>query len=164
MTQIAEPIFNLPYVKYAFGPFRIKGDLMKRTILIALFSMAATACVTTDPGPAIPAAPLISNYRAEAERVIASSLRDPASARYEHRDAPYRLECDRGVFTPAKQEFWAAEVWVNARNGYGGYTGPQPYTVIYIPNGTGGTDLRANRGLGGGNVTAASGICRRIGA
>lgn len=134
---------------------------MKRTILIALFSMAAAGCATTDPGPAIPAAPLISNYRAEAERVIASSLRDPASARYEHRDAPYRLECDRGVFTPAKQEFWAAEVWVNARNGYGGYTGPQPYTVIFIPQPDGTTRVQANVGLGGGRVTAMSGICRR---
>lgn len=137
---------------------------MKRATTIAILTLATSACATTDPSPPVPSTPLLSNYRAEAERVIASTLRDPASARYEHRDDPYRLECDRGVFTPVKQEFWAAEVWVNARNGYGGYTGPQPYTVIYIPNANGGTDLRANHGLNGGNVTAASGICRRVGS
>lgn len=134
---------------------------MKRATTFAILALGTSACATTDPSPAVPAAPLISNYRAEAERVIASGLRDPASARYDHRAAPYLLECDRGVFTPVRQEFWATEVWVNARNGYGGYTGPQPYTVIFIPNAEGGMDLRANRGLGGGNVTAASGICRR---
>lgn len=134
---------------------------MLRTTVIAAFSVALVACATTDPTPPLPAQPLLSNYRAEAERVISTGLRDPASARYDHRDPPYRLECDRGVFTPVKQEFWAAEVWVNARNGYGGYTGPQPYTVIFIPQPDGTTRMQANVGQGGGRVTAMSGICRR---
>lgn len=135
---------------------------MIRTTVIAGLLLALSACATTDPTPPVPAQALIPNYQTEAERVIASGLRDPGSAQYDHREAPYRLECDRGVFTPAKQEFWVAEVWVNARNGYGGYTGPQPYTVFFIPEHGGGTRMQANVGAGGGRMTAMSGICRRV--
>lgn len=134
---------------------------MLRTTVIVASSIVVAACATTDPSPPLPAQPLLTNYQAEAERVISTGLRDPGSAQYDHRDPPYRLECDRGVFTPVKQEFWAAEVWVNARNGFGGYTGPQPYTVIFIPEAGGGTRMQANVGLGGGRVTSMSGICRR---
>ena len=135
---------------------------MNHMTVAAGLLVVLSGCATTDPTPAIAAQALIPNYRAEAERTIATGLRDPGSAQYDHREAPYRLECDRGVFTPVKQEFWAAEVWVNARNAYGGYTGPQPYTVIFIPDADGGTRMRANNGLGGGNMTAMSGICRRV--
>lgn len=135
---------------------------MIRATTLTAVSIALTACATTDPTPPVAAQPLIANYRLEAERVISRGLRDPGSAQYDHRDPPYRLECDRGVFTPVKQEFWAAEVWVNARNGYGGYTGPQPYTVVFIPETGGGTRMQANVGLGGGRMTAMSGICRRV--
>lgn len=136
---------------------------MIRTTTLTAVSIALTACATTDPAPPVPAQALLANYRVEAEHVISRGLRDPGSAQYDHRDPPYRLECDRGVFTPVKQEFWAAEVWVNARNGYGGYTGAQPYTVIFIPEADGGTRMQANVGAGGGRVTAMSGICRRVG-
>ena len=135
---------------------------MIRTTIAAGLLLVLSGCATTDPTPPVPAQPLLTNYRAEAERVISTGLRDPASAQYEHRDAPYRLECDRGVFTPAKQEFWVVEVWVNARNGFGGYTGPQPYSVIFIPDSGGGTRMQANVGAGGGRMTAMSGICRRV--
>lgn len=135
---------------------------MFRTIAVAGMLLALGACATADLAPAIPAPALISNYKSEGERVLRSGLRDPSSAQFDYRDPAYRLECDRGVFGAAKQEVWAAEVWVNAKNGYGGFTGPQPYTMLFIPDADGGTSIRVNHGLGGGRITAMSGICRRV--
>ena len=134
---------------------------MTRKSTVGLLAVLTAACATADPTPPLPAPPLASNYRAEAERVVSSGLRDPGSAIYDFRQRPYRLECDRGVFGP-KMELWTAEVWVNARNGYGGYTGPQPYSVLFVPDhADGGARIQANRGQNGGAITSFSGICRR---
>lgn len=133
--------------------------------LIAAMAIAIglSACASVETGPARPAGSLPAEYRASAEQVLASGLRDPRSAIFDHREAPYILTCDRGVFgNQAIADFWAVEVWVNARNGYGGYTGPQPYTVVFIPDEvTGEMTLRAQVGQGGGRMVSYSGICRR---
>jgi hypothetical protein len=139
---------------------------MKALVGLMLIAAGISGCATVDAGPARPADPLASDFRAEAERVIAMGLRDPASATYEHRDRPYVLACDRGVFGNSTiAEFWVAEVWVNARNGYGGYTGAQPYTVVFIRDeATGEPRLQAQVGQGGGRMVSASRICRRSSA
>lgn len=136
---------------------------MKAFVGLMLIATAVSGCATIDAGPARPADPLVNDYRAEAERVIAMALRDPASATYDHRDSPYVLACDSGVFgNSTRAEFWAAEVWVNARNGFGGYTGSQPYTVVFIRDErTGQSRLQAQVGQGGGRMVAYSGICKR---
>ena len=136
---------------------------MKALVGLMLIAAGTSGCATMDTGPVRPADPLVGDYRAEAERVIAMGLRDPASATYDHRDRPYVLACDSGVFgSSTRAEFWAAEVWVNARNGYGGYTGAQPYTVVFIRDeATGEARLQAQVGQGGGRMVSMSGICRR---
>ena len=136
---------------------------MKAFARLMLIAAGMAGCATVDVGPARPADALPSDYRAEAERVIAMALRDPASATYDHRERPYVLACDSGVFgNSTRAEFWAAEVWVNARNGYGGYTGAEPYTVVFIRDETNGEGrVQAQVGQGGGRMVAYSGICKR---
>lgn len=135
---------------------------LKLGMVAVAAALLTTGCATAaDSSPPTPVGALIEDYGSEAERVISMALRDPGSAIYDHRIPPYVLVCKRGVFgNSTTAEFWAAEVWVNARNGFGGYTGPQPYTVVFIPEPvTGEVRMQAQVGLGGGRMVSASGIC-----
>lgn len=131
-------------------------------LLPCALAAVTASCATADLSPPRVADALLPNYRAEAERVVKSGLRDPASATFDFREEPYILVCDRGTFgNPTNAEVWAAEVWVNARNGYGGYTGPQPYTVVFVKNEvTGEVMMRPQLGQRGGRTVAATGICK----
>lgn len=138
----------------------MRGLRLGASAILAGFAIGGCAS-TADLAPPASAGSLTSDHAAQSERVISMALRDPGSAIYEHRREPYLLVCKSGVFgnkTPI--EVWAEEVWVNARNGFGGYTGFQPYTVLFIPDpATGEMRIQANVGLGGGRVTSMSGIC-----
>src|SRR5713101_4670986 len=58
-------------------------------------------------------------------------LKDPDSAKYQF-GSPYRAYRNNGLAYGGQVTWtgYAMEVWVNAKNSFGGYTGFQPYTVL----------------------------------
>lgn len=97
--------------------------------------------------------PLPENYKEIAEQQIAPTLRDPSTARFEFRSQPYRMTCKRGTLNPrSPTDIWMIDVWVNGTNGFGGYTGFQPWSVAIFLRGE---DLMAQpySAPGGGALT-----------
>ncbi len=109
--------------------------LVGLTANVALISSPALAGKTPK---AISDAPLISaeRYQPLVEAQLKTILLDPESARYDWRE-PYQVTCRKGVYnTPQRWRGWAVDVYVNAKNTFGGYTGPQQYTVMLTNDGT----------------------------
>lgn len=85
-------------------------------------------------------------------------LKDPESARYEkgHLGKAY---CNKGIAWGGDVVWYgyAANIYVNAKNSYGGYTGFKPYTLIWNRDGS------INKHIGDddfGNSWLGSGLCR----
>jgi hypothetical protein len=155
--------FNCPDCR---GGAAEHGKPMKKVVLCAAtILLAITAPVTAqkavealpDLGPD-PADPI-----AETKLIMADILRDPDSARYRF-GGIHQAHCKGGL---AGKEWYgyAASIDVNATNAMGGYSGYQPYTILFV-NGKAwraieGADFGAYGpakgllGLGGG-----AGVCR----
>ena len=89
---------------------------------------------------------------------FAMFLKDPASAQFRkgHLGKAY---CNKGIAWGGDVVWYgyAANIYVNAKNSYGGYTGFKPYTVIWNRDGS------INKHISGddfGNSSLASGLCR----
>ena len=69
-----------------------------------------------------------------AKVLMASELKDPDSAQYRWKDT-YMGYCKAGWIKGGGDKLdwygWASTIEVNAKNSFGGYTGFQPYTILY---------------------------------
>lgn len=109
---------------------------MRRAILILCFVLfGATGCVHS-PGPADLASadygPKPENYEETIKNVFTSKLRDPSSAQWNF-GAPYQ---GYAIASPIQGGYvqgygWFLDVGLNAKNGFGGYTGFQNYRLFY---------------------------------
>lgn len=100
--------------------------------LLAALVFATAGCASSDLVASRTIGPLTGSFRADAQSTISGSLRDPASAIFDEWSAPAKLVCHGAMVRQTEpREVWAVQVTVNAKNGYGGYTGPQPYTVLF---------------------------------
>ena len=122
--------FNCPDCR---GGAAEHGKPMKKVVLCAAtILLAITAPVTAqkavealpDLGPD-PADPI-----AETKLIMADILRDPDSARYRF-GGIHQAHCKGGL---AGKEWYgyAASIDVNATNAMGGYSGYQPYTILFV--------------------------------
>jgi len=72
------------------------------------------------------------------------------------------MVCRKGVFhNPAPVEIWMIDVWVNAKNAFGGYAGFEGWSVGLVPEPDGTTAWQAYTKLGGGALTEFN-LCRRL--
>lgn len=79
--------------------------------------------------------PQESDYKPMVKGAIERMLRDPDSARFEW-SPPYQITCDKGLYRTKKRwQGWAMDVNVNAKNAFGGYTGFQPYLIMFESDG-----------------------------
>ncbi|OHB56573.1 MAG: hypothetical protein A2Y12_04680 [Planctomycetes bacterium GWF2_42_9] len=71
------------------------------------------------------------NYEQTIKNIMAMRLRDPDSAQYRF-EQPFRGWADKGLINGGGKEFgWVVKVAVNGKNGYGGYTGFQPFAFLF---------------------------------
>jgi hypothetical protein len=110
-----------------------KALLLTATVAAALLIAGPSFAQQYVSGAALPAA---ATYEPFVRQQIATMLRDPESARFEF-GAPFKVTCRGRLFGMRDRwQGWSTEVWVNARNGYGGYTGRELYYVLFVNDGT----------------------------
>lgn len=108
---------------------------------VAIISLAAFAALTLADnaeaqqyvsGATLPPA---ETYRPFVQQQINTMLRDPESARYEFGE-PFKVTC-RGRLFGMRDRWngWATRVWVNAKNGFGGYAGRELHYVLFVNDG-----------------------------
>ncbi len=78
-----------------------------------------------DYGPPPPA-----NHQAIEEGMIRARLKDPDSAQFHWADGRRDI-IQQGFASPTPVLVWVTSVGVNAKNGFGGYTGFQPYQFAW---------------------------------
>ena len=88
-----------------------------------------------------------------AKLLMPEVLKDPASATYQFSNT-FKGRCKRGRLGGAQWIGWAANVSINAKNSFGGYTGYQPYTILF----SGGIAVRAIEGANFGAYGPAKGM------
>jgi hypothetical protein len=109
---------------------------MIKTLILMLAVCVLAGCATTPPEPtpaqvAAAVFPPKPDYRKAALAYFQWALRDPESARY----SCWMLS-KAWRPTPQGGEYgWAVSVLVNAKNGYGGYTGDDFYALWIGPDG-----------------------------
>lgn len=104
---------------------------MKRIVLLALSAVALSSCgdgnssaASSEPSET----EMMSRYQVMAKDKLEESLRDPGSAKYED-VAAYRVSSGGFVFCGR----------INAKNGFGGYTGFERFIASPVIVGTEGT-------------------------
>ena len=100
---------------------------MLRWLIICIVA-CLTGCASTAPGPdtstwRYEAHQLTDADRSALDRGVRPLLRDPESARFGRAAA-------RKLFMPGKQPILQVCGYVNARNGFGGYTGEQLFVGV----------------------------------
>lgn len=79
------------------------------------------------PPPALP-----DNWQDIATTLIKQSVRNAETVRIEFREQPYAMTCKKGVFKNSSPiQIVLVNVAVNGENGYGGFTGFQPWSVAF---------------------------------
>lgn len=130
--------------------------------LTAIFICAG--CATSGPNAGFQSPPqdadfgVIPKVDDDVKAHFAMILKDPASAQFRkgHLGKAY---CNKGIAWGGNVVWYgyAANVYVNAKNSFGGYTGFKPYTVIWNKDGS------INKHIAGddfGNSAWGAGLCR----
>jgi len=130
---------------------------LNKKLTLLILTITLTSCASgpsqeqlanADYGRAMTATECISI----AEQVVASGLRDPSSAQFNHGAACYQGWVSSSPILGLPVGFgWLQRGQVNGRNAYGGYVGFTPYLVL-IKNG------RAERYC----ITDSDGLCMPI--
>ncbi|PCI44543.1 MAG: hypothetical protein COB49_10980 [Alphaproteobacteria bacterium] len=80
------------------------------------------------------------NYAEQTKAYFDLVLKDPASAKYSYVSDFIKVQCHTFVLRGSQRKLtfagWARQVAVNAKNSYGGYTGPKLYDVLFNKDGT----------------------------
>ena len=105
---------------------------MKRTIAAILVTIGvALAHAETEQVANVNFGQLPKNYQTMMRGYFSLRLRDPYSAVYRF-GTPRKAMTQDGIFVGHKRHYgWVVPVWVNAKNGFGGYVGEQLYYVMY---------------------------------
>ena len=128
-------------------------------ILIVSLIAIATPALAKDK-IILPAPQLPSDYQQMASTLVLTTLREPETAKVEFRSAPYQMVCGKGVLQNKERiAIWMVDLWVNARNGYGGFTGFQGVSVIFFEQ-DGNLMQQSYTKLGGGAITRF-GLCKK---
>lgn len=99
-------------------------------IIIAVALLTAPAFAAEEAAPSI--GPLQKNYQTVIRGYMSmpGHLLDPFSAQYRF-DAPRKAYVQDGVFVGHKRHFgWLVPTWINAKNAFGGYTGPHLHMMF----------------------------------
>ena len=106
--------------------------MTRLALLGALSAVALAGCVSVEIREPMEFGPPPASHEAAIRSYFERTLRDPSSAQYVF-SGVQRAYCQRGMFEGPGLEWqgWASEVTINAKNGYGGYTGPQVFTVVF---------------------------------
>jgi hypothetical protein len=102
------------------------------SIAVIFLAFVVGGCATIAPRPsASQFGPIPRHYEPQIIQYFADQLKDPESAKYKFGD-PYRAFSNaHTVFGgPVSWVGYALAVEVNAKNGFGGYTGFTEYTVL----------------------------------
>ena len=76
--------------------------------------------------------PLIAKYQVAIRGYMGQKLKDPYSAVYRF-GTPRKGTLAEGLFGGGKKHFgWIVPTWINAKNGFGGYVGEQPYVMFFF--------------------------------
>jgi len=77
-------------------------------------------------------APLNPKYQLAIRGYMRAQLKDPYSAVYRF-DTPRKGVQQDGFLVGHKKHFgWIVPTWINAKNGFGGYTGEQLYIMFFF--------------------------------
>lgn len=98
---------------------------MKRIALILMFALNAGGCVTATTAQTLSPANLSAAQRAIVERGVRESLKDPMSAKFGMMRAGRK----------ASGTLWVCGM-VNAKNSFGGYTGPKAFGGAFTTDGS----------------------------
>jgi hypothetical protein len=102
-----------------------------KTVTFAILALCLCSCSSTPMLPLTAAGPQPENPQGIAHDMIAANLRDPASAVYQY-EPLVALSYQTGAMDGHKNHAgWVQVVLVNAKNGFGGYTGFEPYKVFF---------------------------------
>lgn len=96
-------------------------------VVLPVLAQAAPAVTPIEP----PVHPEWSYVRVQGERLIKTTLYDPASAQFEWTSGFAWSSIKRPL--GRTRWAWVACVNINAKNQYGGYVGAQPYWVAFFP-------------------------------
>ncbi|MFN3778542.1 MAG: hypothetical protein ACK4SI_06030 [Brevundimonas aurantiaca] len=111
----------------------LRLSILVSTLAVGIGVAQSATAQTYLSGAALPPA---TTYRPFIQQQIGRTLRDPDSARYEFGE-PFKITCRGRLFRMRERwKGWATEVWVNARNGYGGYAGRELHYVLFVSDGT----------------------------
>jgi hypothetical protein len=106
-------------------------------IIYCLTALLVFSCsVFAGKEQAAPAAPYIAplnpKYQLAVRGYMRALLKDPYSAVYRF-DNPRKGVVQDGVFVGHKKHYgWIVPTWINAKNGFGGYTGEQLYIMFFF--------------------------------
>jgi hypothetical protein len=99
--------------------------------ITALLIFACSAMAGREQIPAqIP--PLMAKYKVAICGYMGEKLKDPYTAMYRF-DTPRKGMMKDGWAVGGKKHFgWIVPTWINAKNGFGGYTGEQLYIMFFF--------------------------------
>ena len=98
--------------------------------VVTLGACASTA-ITTEQLAAADCGPTPSNYRQVIPEFFSRILKDPYSAQYRYGNVYRAYIREAPVMGGEPTQYgWIADVWVNAKNSFGGYVGEKFYRVF----------------------------------
>jgi hypothetical protein len=104
---------------------------MSRTCIVAsVMAILGTAAAAQD----VPAAPDLAQFDRRAVEYFKETLRDPLSAIIERYGTPSRGRFNSGLFKSSERQGYWQCYRVNAKNGYGGYSGARVYALHFQDN------------------------------
>ena len=101
---------------------------MNRVFTILPLLLICAGCVSFPQRSPTPEelGPRPADYEAKIKALVLGSLRDPESARFQFEELHPGWTTTKSGPTGC----WMIKVWVNAKNGFGGYAGKQPYWFV----------------------------------
>lgn len=101
-----------------------------------LLSGCAATAITREEVQAMDFGPYPDKYEEAVPALFSTMLKDPYSARYRYTKGPYKAYLREAPVAGGKPVVFGyiVEVWVNAKNSFGGYTGDKFYRVFLRGN------------------------------
>lgn len=135
-----------------------------RCLLSAVILATSVGCASVVTGEGFEVPPKDANFGQPPEvgenvkSYFALVLKDPESARY-RKGHVGKAHCNKGLAWGGEIVWYgyAANIYINAKNSFGGYTGFKPYTLLWNPDGTIKKHI-ANDDFG--NSSSGPGLCR----
>ncbi len=112
---------------------------MKKMLLCAVLALFICGCVTAPTPEELDSADYGArpiHYETITKEFLSNVLKDPDSAKYDIKEPckGYYTDPPAVALMGQKRETkygWIVDVWVNAKNSYGGYTGYKKYSFLF---------------------------------